>query len=60
MTVPQHDMKWRKSSRSNETGSCVELSPRGAVRDSKNPTGAALSAPWAGLIAAVKADNLTR
>lgn len=38
---------WRKSSRSNNTGgACVEVAfidPDVAVRDSKNPTGAALA-----------------
>lgn len=31
--------QWRKSSRSNDNGQCVELSNLGAVRDSKNPAG---------------------
>lgn len=56
MTVPQNDHRWRKSTRSQNEGACVELSPSGAVRDSKNPDGPYLSAPWAALVAAVK-DN---
>lgn len=49
---------WRKSSRSENGGSCVEL--RGsldAVRDSKNRTGATLRADVPALIAAVKQDR---
>lgn len=35
--------RWRKSSHSNETATCVELSgDLDAVRDSKNPNGPAL------------------
>ncbi len=60
MTVPQRDMKWRKSSRSDQQGACVELSPFGAVRDSKNPAGPRLELGFAGLVSAVKAGHLTR
>lgn len=60
MTVPQQDMRWRKSTRSDQQGACVELSPFGAVRDSKSPDGAHLTVGLGGLLAAVKADRLTR
>lgn len=59
MTVPQNPMKWRKSSRSQDQGACVELSPFGAIRDSKNPEGPRLALEVGGLVAAVKADRLT-
>lgn len=59
-TVPQADMKWRKATRSQNEGACVELSPFGAVRDSKNPSVPPLEVSLTGLIAAVKADRLTR
>lgn len=50
-TVPE---RWRKSSRSSTSTDCVEVSNRGRVRDSKNPTGPQLRGA-AGLLAAVKA-----
>jgi hypothetical protein len=37
-----HDIQWRKSSYSGNTGNCVEIAITGrvvAVRDSKNPDG---------------------
>jgi uncharacterized protein DUF397 len=46
---------WRKSSRSENGGNCVEL--RGsldAVRDSKNRSGATLHADVPALVAAIK------
>jgi hypothetical protein len=50
--------RWRKSTRSNGGGAqCVEVTylPRGgAVRDSKNPTGPALSVDLSGLVRAVR------
>jgi hypothetical protein len=52
---------WRKSSRSNGSGHCVELALTAhvaAIRDSKNPEGGALvltSAAWAAFSAAVRA-----
>jgi hypothetical protein len=42
MTVPQGDVRWRKSTRSGDQGDCVELGHTGAVRDSKNPAGPTL------------------
>ncbi|MGB3444325.1 MAG: DUF397 domain-containing protein [Actinophytocola sp.] len=54
-------VRWRRSSRSGQESNCVELANNlGAVRDSKNPTGPELRAQWSGLVAAVKAGNLTR
>lgn len=58
MTVPQDTQRWRKANRSAEQGACVELGSLGAIRDSKNPDGPVLSAPWAALVAAVKADRI--
>lgn len=50
-------LTWRKSSHSSDDGNCVEVAglPGGdrAVRDSKNPTGPALTvtpAAWAALV----------
>jgi hypothetical protein len=58
LTVPHN--KWRKSSRSQNEGACVELHPDGAVRDSKNPDGPVLATSLSGLLSAVKAGQLTR
>lgn len=52
--------RWRKSSRSNGGGQCVELANVGAVRDSKNPTGPALAVDLRALVAAVKAGHHDR
>jgi hypothetical protein len=60
MTVPQQPVSWRKATRSQNQGACVELANTGAVRDSKNPNGPILAVAFSGLIAAVKADCLTR
>lgn len=56
---------WRKSTRSNSIGECVEvagLADRGrAVRDSKNPTGPALMFPpaqWAVFTSAISRGRL--
>jgi hypothetical protein len=57
-TVPQ---SWRKSSRSQNTNSCVEVSNTlGEFRDSKNPEGPTLVGDAAALIAAVKGGQLDR
>ncbi len=55
---------WRKSSRSSNEGACVEIADltdgARAVRDSKNPTGAALvftAAEWSAFTAGVRAGD---
>jgi Domain of unknown function (DUF397) len=52
---------WRKSSRSAETATCVELAHTlAAVRDSKNPTGPALAVDLHGFLTAIKVGKLDR
>lgn len=51
---------WRKSARSGENGSCVELSNLGRVRDSKNPTGPTLTIGEAGVRALVQGAQAGR
>lgn len=51
--------EWRRSSRSQQNGQCVELAYTGAVRDSKNP-GPTVIVDVPALVAAVKADAFTR
>lgn len=60
------DATWRKSSRSNNSAACVEVADNVpgivGVRDSKDPTGPALTFPptaWAAFTAAIKHDTLT-
>jgi hypothetical protein len=49
-------LRWRKSSFSGDTN-CVELCNRGAVRDSKNPTGPTLVVDLSTFLAAIKAGQ---
>lgn len=58
-TVPE---RWLKSSRSGQDTNCVEIEVafRLGIRDSKNPGGPRLALEVGGLLAAVKADRLTR
>jgi Domain of unknown function (DUF397) len=51
---------WRKSTRSSSQTNCVEVSNLGALRDSKNPAGPALSVDLVGFLAAVKAGRFDR
>lgn len=61
----EHDLAlaWRKSSYSNEQGACCEVASLDggrAVRDSKNPTGAALTftaTEWAAFNAGLRAGE---
>jgi len=53
--------RWRKSSRSGQDTSCVELAHTGdALRDSKNPAGPTLALDTARLLDAVRADRIGR
>ena len=59
MTTSHEAIRWRKSSRSGQDTSCVELANTGdAVRDSKNPTGPALTVGTRQLLAAIKSERL--
>ncbi|MEV5542741.1 DUF397 domain-containing protein [Saccharopolyspora shandongensis] len=52
---------WRKSSRSQNLHTCIELSsPLGLIRDSKDPDGPRLSVDVAGFLRAVKAGRFER
>ena len=54
-------LTWKKSSRSTNTNSCVELSGTLTdVRDSKNVRGPVLRADVAALVSAVKSSRLDR
>jgi len=55
---------WRKSTRSNDQGACVEVADldggRRGIRDSKDPTGPALMFPaaeWAAFTTGVRAGE---
>ena len=51
--------RWRKSSRSQNTSTCVEIANTlDQVRDSKNATGPTLHANITELIAAIRAGHL--
>ncbi|MGC4808509.1 DUF397 domain-containing protein [Micromonospora sp. DT233] len=59
--------RWRKSTRSNNGGNCVEvadnLSGIVGLRDSKNPTGPALAftpSAWSAFVCGVKTHSLSR
>jgi hypothetical protein len=52
-------IRWRKSTCSNSTSSCVELAPEGLVRDSKNPHGPILKIRWDGLIVAIQNGTIS-
>jgi hypothetical protein len=55
------DIRWRKSSKSNLNGQCVELSNTLThLRDSKNATGPTLRGNVVALVAAVKDGRLHR
>lgn len=55
------DSRWRKSSRSDTGGSCVEVrNDLAAIRDSKNPTGPILPADLSALLITVRTGRLDR
>ena len=52
---------WRKSSKSDSGGQCVEVrNDLAAVRDSKNPEGPTLAADLPRLLATVRSGRLDR
>jgi hypothetical protein len=66
MTLQNHDLTWRKSTRSAAAGHCVEVASAAAavfVRDSKDVAGPVLefgTDGWAGFIAGVRGGEFDR
>ncbi|MDI5940133.1 DUF397 domain-containing protein [Micromonospora sp. PTRAS2] len=64
--INQASATWRKSTRSNGSGDCVEvagLPGKIGLRDSKDPAGPVLifeQAPWAAFIEGVKTEGAGR
>ncbi|MET8084667.1 DUF397 domain-containing protein [Micromonospora sp. NPDC005237] len=65
--VNQAPVTWRKSTRSNGSGNCVEvadnLAGKVGLRDSKDPTGPVLTfgpTAWSTFVASVKQETLGR
>jgi hypothetical protein len=64
--LPDHDLIWRKSSRSAAAGHCVEIASAAAavfVRDSKNVPGPVLefgTDGWAAFVAGVRDGEFDR
>jgi hypothetical protein len=55
------DPRWRKSSKSDTGGSCVEIrNDLAGIRDSKDPDGPPLRISAVGLLATVRAGHLDR
>jgi hypothetical protein len=53
------DDDWKKSSRSQNTSSCVEVSRRlDRIRDSKNPLGPCLGGDMAALVRAIQTGHV--
>jgi hypothetical protein len=61
--IDEADVAWRRSTRSNGEGNCVEVArfgPEFAARDSKDPEGPVIligGRAWRDFLAAVKADE---
>lgn len=56
-----HGTTWRKSSFSGAGNDCVDvLGTLGALRDTKNEHGPVLTGPVPAMVAAIKADSLSR
>lgn len=60
-TIPNPALDWRKSSKSGNDTSCVEVHrDLDGLRDSKNVAGPVLTIDAAALVAAVKSDRISR